>query len=530
MLAGSLTMLIATSALGIDAGTMFLEKRRLQGIADAAAMAAAGDPSFARAAAQRTIDANGGAPATIDRITPGIYAADPDIAHANRFTPTTLGANAVEVRLAGSVPTFFGRIITGDASAAITATATAARVNIASFSLGTGMAAVSGGIVNSLLSGLAGTNLELSAIDFQGLASTRVDLLRVSEAVRASLDLAGADFDETLATSLPLPDAVRAMATAAAADAGTASLLTRIAERLPNRTIMLSDAIDLGPLGSKVAADPRREIAVDTLSMLRALMTLWQEGRQIDTNATLDLPGLASARIATVIGDRARQSAWVTVGAAGDAELHSAQTRILIEVTLLDLLPLGLGKITLPVYIETAAASARLTAVSCIAGRDKAQASIAVTPSLGSVEISPVDTDRLRDFSTPVDTMPATIAASPLARVRAQAMLPIGGMTTQVVNFDADDIATHRPKSVSSQHMTQGLATALIDRATIETKLLGTSLPLPVVDAATRATLLVVAASLDLLVDQVLGIAGVKVGTATTWINGVRCGTPQIVA
>src|SRR3546814_5344801 len=53
-----LTMLIGSAALAIDVGSLYLDRRKLQGIADAAALAAAGRPGEEQAAAERIIAAN----------------------------------------------------------------------------------------------------------------------------------------------------------------------------------------------------------------------------------------------------------------------------------------------------------------------------------------------------------------------------------------------------------------------------------------------------------------------------------------
>ena len=48
--AGSLIALLATTALAVDMGSVYLQTRRLQGAADAAALAAAGNPGDAAGA------------------------------------------------------------------------------------------------------------------------------------------------------------------------------------------------------------------------------------------------------------------------------------------------------------------------------------------------------------------------------------------------------------------------------------------------------------------------------------------------
>lgn len=529
LMAGSLTMLIGTAALGVDAGLMFLERRQLQGIADAAAQAAAANPLVARTVAERVLAANGHASASVGTVTPGRYDADPATPPANRFVAGSSGANAVRVVVHGSVPTFFARAITHQSRIAIDATATAARIDIAAYSLGSTVAAVDGGLANALLSGLAGTNLNLTAIDYNGLAAARVDVLGVTQALRTSLDLGGSSFAETLAHDVPLAKAVGAIA-ATLADPALAATVRTLAARLPDRTIRLSDAIDLGPLGSDVHADPAKPVDVDAASLLRAILTIGQDGHQISSDVGLSIPGLASTRMTVIIGARASHSPWLAISAAGQTILYTAQTRILLETRLLDGLPMGLLNVTVPIYLDLGAASARLTAVSCAGGRAASTASIAVTPSIGRAAIASVDRTRLADVTAPLTLQPARLAGSALLGVDAIADLPIGGSVAQTVTFDADDIAQHRKRSVASGDIVGGLASALIQRTSINARLLGTGLPLPSLSGATLGLLTAVTGPLDMLIDQATALAGVRLGQADTWIDGVRCGTPKLVA
>ena len=203
---------------------------------------------------------------------------------------------------------------------------------------------------------------------------------------------------------------------------------------------------------------------------------------------------------------------------------------MLIEAKLLGSLPLGAGGITLPIYLDLGAASARLTDVSCAGGRAASRATIAVTPSLGRAAIAAVDPARIADFTSPVVLTPASIVTAPLINITALADLPIGGATTQMVEFDADDIATLRHQSVASTDFTSGLATALISRTSIDARVAGIGLGVPVLTNAVGTALTLAAGPLDTLIDQVSAITGARLGTADTWIDGVRCGTPRLVA
>jgi Flp pilus assembly protein TadG len=91
MLAGSLVMLFGTSALGIDTAAMFLEKRRLQGIADAAALSAAGDPTASRSRAEAAVRANAHGDARIVTTTLGSFT-------PTRRSPSRTGSSTARCR------------------------------------------------------------------------------------------------------------------------------------------------------------------------------------------------------------------------------------------------------------------------------------------------------------------------------------------------------------------------------------------------------------------------------------------------
>ena len=69
----AMTMLIGAAALAVDVGSLYLDRRKLQGIADAAAMAAAGRPGEEQAAAERIIAANCDCGIRIAALTLGTY-------------------------------------------------------------------------------------------------------------------------------------------------------------------------------------------------------------------------------------------------------------------------------------------------------------------------------------------------------------------------------------------------------------------------------------------------------------------------
>lgn len=527
LFSGALTMLLAGAALGIDTATLFLEKRRLQGVADAAALSAAGNPATADATARSVVSANSSHSATLTEATAGQYSAQQSIAPELRFQPAATDSNAVRVGVESRLPTFFARAFSRQNSIAITARATAARIDLAAFSVGSRLAGVQGGLPNAILSGLAGTQLNLSAMDYNALVAGNVDVLQFSDALRMQAGISVATFGEALATSVTLPQAVKALA-ASADTASSAAVLQAIAARLPATKLRLSDLIDLGPLKDSVHVDPSRPVSVDAFSIARAILELGGT-HQIAANIDLGVPGVASSRLLVAIGQRPASTPWLAVNAAHKIVVRTAQTRVYIDSRLSALAPLGLGSIRAPVFVELAQAQAELSKVSCSAGRAMPTAALDVTPSAGETAIADLDEAALPDFERAVALKPAMIVTTPLASVSAFADTKLGGVSAQTVWFTPNDIATHAVKSVSTGDLAQGVASSLLSHTDLRASIVGFGINASLLTAAVGGVLGQAAGPLDSVVDQVTALAGVRVGQADVWINGVRCGTPILV-
>ena len=130
--AGGFVMLAGSAAFAVDTGSLYLEKRRLQGVADAAALSAANSQA-ADAAARQAMAANQANDASIEKLERGTYSADSTVAPAARFIASGDG-NASRLTMGRDVPLFFGKFLTGRPTARVSVTATAARVVIASMS------------------------------------------------------------------------------------------------------------------------------------------------------------------------------------------------------------------------------------------------------------------------------------------------------------------------------------------------------------------------------------------------------------
>jgi uncharacterized membrane protein len=519
---GGLLAFLGVASLAVDATNLYLAKRHAQGIADAAALAAAGNIDDASGAAAAARNANSMQGLSIVSVEPGKYTDDPKIAASTRFVVGADGANAARVRVHVDVPLYFARIF-GKPTVAVEGTA--ARIDLAAFSIGSRLAGVSGGLPNAMLSQLAGTDLQLSAMDYQALAGAQLDILKFSEALRSQLNVQAATFGDLLNMQATLPQISRAMA-ASVTDAQASSVLSAVANRLPQNSAKLSSLIDLGPLAENTQSDPSRPITVDAYSLLRGTLELGGQ-HQISTDLGATVPGLTSTKIWIAIGERPANSPWLRVTAAHDVEVRTAQTRIYLDTQVAP--QLGLASLRVPIYVELAAASAKLKTVSCSGGANKATVTLTVTPSLGEAAIADVDPATLGNFQAAPTLNRVTMLRTPLASVSGFADVKLGGADPQDVFFSASDIANHTVKQVSTNDLLQGVAASLISRIDLNVNVLGLGLSVGTLTALVGQVLNLAAAPLDGVFGQVTSLLGVHVGQADVWVNGVRCGTPVLV-
>ncbi|KTT99456.1 hypothetical protein NS355_06520 [Sphingomonas yabuuchiae] len=511
--------LIGFAALGVDVGMLTLSQRRLQGIADQAALAAAASsPDRRDEAIRRLLTANGLGDVT-STITPGRYRADAAIAPQDRFEPGA-DAGALRVALSRPVPLFFGRVLTGRNTAPVSARAVARRIDMAAFSLGTRLVDVSGGLPGALLNGLAGSDLSLSIGDYQALVGAQIDLLPMIQGLGTKIGLTGASFDTILAADVTLPQLLGAMADATGKP-DAAGILRRMALRVPGSKVPLTRLIDLGPLGNATKVPSRDLIGVDAYTILRESLSIANGQRQVALNLGGSIKGLLSTRVLVAIGERPASSPWLTVAQDGSTIVRTAQQRFLIDSEIG--VPV-LANIHLPIFVETAAAQARLNSVACAGSMQTV--TIDTLPSPGTLAIAQVDQSRFDDMSrSPITGQ--TVLLQLLARVWGYAKLDLASDSAwQQVRFNQDDISQRTTRTVTANSAVRGIAASLIRQVTLRLE----GLDLSGLTGIVGAALTPVAPILDTLIGDLTELLGLHVGQADVTVNGVRCGAATLVA
>ena len=528
-------VLMGVSAIGLDLGVVFQARRKAQGAVDVAAMLAAANPVQADTLARQSLTDNGYGTGSPVVVTPGAYAAKAQVAPANRFQSGAAPTNAVRVALQTSVRTNFARALGLSPVVPIRVTGTAAQAQFATFSIGSGTVALQGGIANALLGGLLGARLSLSVMDYNALAGARVDAFRFLDALATSLNLQAASYNDVLQSNVSIGQIIPALQVAAGGELNAAPVLSALGTLLGNLTgsagagalvpvaqiVDLGDAANLGP--ARGSAGPK----VPLLGLVTDAASIANGQRQIAIDLGATLPGLLSARVTLAVGERRQSSSWVQPGTS-NATIHTAQTRLLIEVALTA--PLGLGNINLPIYAEIAPATATLKSVTCPwSAASQRKVTIDAQPGLLTLAVAKVSPSAIAvGAATPDLSQPAPLISLPLIWVKGLARTTIAPTSPKTLTFSDSDITNQVTRSVASTGLTTSLTGSLIQSLTLSVDGLDLVL-LTLLKPLLMPALSAVTPTLDQILDTVLGVLGIRLGYADITVDGTRCDQAVLV-
>ncbi|CAN5359020.1 TadG family pilus assembly protein [soil metagenome] len=533
----SMTMVMALAALGVDTGSVFLQTRRLQGVADLAALSAANDIARAHVAADATVAANaqGWRAPLKTKVTLGRYVADSATPASQRFQPTSVDPGAVRVTLDGEADLFFGAALLGRPSFPIRRQATAERADLASFSIGSRLLSLQGGVANALLSGLTGSQVNLSVMDYNALVASDVSLFSYLDAVATRLHLEAATYDDILKADLTTGQALQSLADAlaAAGDSQAASATRGIALSAGNGTKAHLDAlVSVGPYGDQdhVSGGSRALVAISAMDLARAILQAGQGNRQIKLDLGATVPGLADTEVWLAIGEPMNDAPYMTITQDKSVIVRTSQARLYVDTKLLGSGLLGgLAQIRLPVLVELASGEARLKAIDC--GRKTT--TLEVKPSIGALKIGDIDIDDLDAFKQPLTVDRVDLVKAPLFKVSGKSDVAIGGLSWQAVSFTDADVKARTIKTVKTNDTLAAATTTLLTDLDLDVDFLNV-LHLGLGDlailAALKPVLMAAAVPLDGVINSLTDLLGLGVGEADVRVNGLRCGVAALVA
>lgn len=524
------TVLMGAAAVGIDLGMVVQAKRKAQGAVDIAAMLAAAGGGQADTLARRSLADNGyGSDATVT-VSPGSYAGNAKVAPASRFQAGASPANAVRVGLKTGVPVHFAQVLGLPKTVPIQVTGTAASAQFAAFSIGSGVAALDGGIANALLGAMLGTKLSLSVLDYNALLSVQVDAFRFLDALATGLNLQAANDADIVAASASVGQITAALKVAAQGTSGAGAAvtaLTKLMTALPNAgpLIPIAQVVDLGDAAALSPARGATGPLVGLMDVIADVAASANGQNQIALDLGATVPGLLATRLTLAIGERRQDSGFVQPGTA-NATIHTAQVRMLVETTLTA--PLGLGTVTLPIYLEAAQASATLRSVACPwTASTRRQATVDAQPGLATIAIANVSRSGIAvGAPTPDLSRSANLIALPLLTVQGTARATIASPAPQTLTFSDDDIARQVTKTVSTSGLTQSLTGSLVQGLSLSIN--GSIVP-PLLGPLLSTALMAVTPALDVVLDTTLRTLGLRLGYADITVDGTMCNQAVLV-
>ncbi|KUO63972.1 MAG: hypothetical protein APF80_16280 [Alphaproteobacteria bacterium BRH_c36] len=530
MFAGSCPVIVACAALAIDVGSLYTERRQVQGAVDLAAIAAAADLGHAEQAALQTLDANAVGTIKSLRIEPGRFDPDPQLKYTERFTVGATPANAVKVSLVTERPYFFAKAFL-DGSADVAAEAIAATSSHATFSIGSRLLAVRDGLPNQLLEALIGGKLELSVMDYNALASAEISLGDQMDAIAGELNLTAGTYREVLKADATVENWIAAAAAVTGRNGDTRAQATL--EKLlagsdtKSLSLPLEKLISLGPFGSASVGEHGHGLTAvfNALELVTAAAQIANVDHQVSLKIDAGLPGIANLSLDIAIGEPPQFGGWASVGLP-QATIYTAQTRLRLIAEVGGEGSLSGAALRLPVFLDVATASARLNSVACVNGSsNRAAVTIAAKPGILSAWIGEPTYD-WRTSRSPPAVGPAQIVEMPLLKVRGSAFIEATNTNETLLNFSHEDVANRAIKRVDTTDIGQTVISSLLRNLHLHADVGGLGLGLPGgVQDVVANTLSNVAKPLDEVLATVLETLGVHLGEVDVRVHGAACGS-----
>jgi uncharacterized membrane protein len=533
----------AASALAVDEGALYLQRREVQSAVDLAAITAAHDPAHGFALAREALgkagligadrsdaDLESGSGGVTLSVVAGGYRADPTVPVKARFSAGGSTFNAVRVYFRRPGTVYFAR--RWGAAPDISAGAVASATPMVRFSVGSSLAALSGGLPNALLDALLGTHADFSAASYRGLLKAQMSLFGFLDALAQQLDIHAGSYADVLAASADRGTIARAIAaTLTGADASAAAALA--ATLTPSGPIEIGKLVSLGndarlAIGTgELSGDDAR---LSALQMLTATTALSDGTHAATVDLAADVPGLAGLTMSLALGEPQQFASWFALGPSGTIA-RTAQVRLKFVATLAGGGGLAGGLVHLPLFLNVAYADAGVASATCPAsGAPTGSAVIDAQPGVAQLMVGEVADPGFADFSADPVVSPATLLdVPPLLKITASGVADVGQTNPKALLFSAADIENGTMHEAATTQFTQSLASSLLSTMAVQVHLLGLGLSTAGVTKTLANLLAPLGPVLDSTIATTLDTLGLKLGAADVQVYGVSCARPVLV-
>ena len=526
-----LPMMLGASAFAIDLGTTYLQRRTLQTAADSAALAAAQWPSQADVVIRKILDDNGQKDATY-QILMGTFTDSAAIDADHRFVVSP-GGSAVRVVAQKAAPVYFARIFGLD-NIPMSVQSDAHVIPVVALSAGSRLAAVDPTLVNAVLTPLTGVNLNLNAMDYQGLAKSQIALGPLLQGLTDNLGLPRATTlaKDVLSRPIKLSTLLQIVATTldSSGDLVGASVLRKASQQVVSAdlTVVPGDIIKLdGGIENLAVGYPAAglQTSVSVLGMLNAAINRRGIGNTVSTGLTI--PGLGKTTVDMMLGEAQQSARSIAVGTNLPA-VQTDQLRLRAQVQTTGVLAaLNVG-VNLPIELVAAGGTAAVTATVC--ATDPTQRVVTVTARPGVVKLAIGKfVGALKDANTQDRLASTVLASAAIATIEGSSYASIAQTTPVTLTFTGAEIGNGTVKTAKTTTVLQSLMKSLLTETAITINLGPLGLPVPGLTGAVSTLLGGLLQPLDNMLTGVLDVAGISLGELDVRVDSLVCDAPKLV-
>ncbi|MBI5040483.1 MAG: hypothetical protein HZB57_04590 [Gammaproteobacteria bacterium] len=549
--------------LVLDTGRLALEKRRLQEIADPAAIDAvqqAGlcsgteslDIAAVSAAAQASAARNGYA-GNLSTEANAVLLGDVDtVAGVRQFTSTgSVAATAVQVTATAQVVRslvaggWYGGTLT------LQAVAVAQREPLAGFWVGSFLASVDSEdatVLNGVFGGLLGAAISLDAVSYQGLVAADVTLQQlITGAQLAGISLAADGVQGLLDTQVTAADFLTIVATALSADTDGDAIAAASVNDIQAAATALG-TIRIGDVLNVTADNPDAALnsEVNAYALGSVALQLAREGQILSMPVSATLPlGIGAVDVSLQI----TEAPQIAVGPPGRDEngnwkttASTGQMRLQIDVPITVPLVGGLVNATLQLSVaaEAARTDAWLASIRCASVNQPAhQITIGALPGVASLALGHYAD--INDPSSALEPITAAISSppplsAPVASVEIAVDTVVRSDAAQDLVFDVSGDNLPPPQTVGTPLASAlGDATqSLSDSLSVDATLVGVPVPgvtESVIEDALQTTVFdpVLMALDEAVLDPVMRALGANLGGADIELFSLETGESRLV-
>ncbi|WP_095047368.1 pilus assembly protein TadG-related protein [Pseudomonas sp. Irchel s3h9] len=359
MAAATLSLAVVMLLLVVDTGRLYMEQRKLQRVVDNAALEAVsrgGDclpglsaASYAGQSAVRNgyvVDASNTLATTCGTLVTAAsglrtFAVDATQMAAVKVvasrTVTTSFAGGVQALFSGT-PVSLNTTLNASAVAA-KPQPTVAQLNIRSTL--TSIDTAQSNILNPLFSGLLGGNVNLTALGWDGLLNTDINLLKYLDQLAINLNVAAGNYTQLLNTQATVTQLIQAAATVVQLNGATAQVITALGQlqvaAINAAPVKLGDILQLQTGTTAAGLDANLQL----LQLIQGVVQLANSKSAVAATLPISVLGLANVTVRvkvieppqfSAIGDPAR--AKVNPTGPDRIYVRTAQVRTMLSVSL----------------------------------------------------------------------------------------------------------------------------------------------------------------------------------------------------